>query len=107
DALVRFLGVRAELFRRIYFHRTGRAIDLALRDLFIASRELLFPGNPLDHLEEYGRFTEWSLLVDVARWSESDDPRKRALGPRWREFLARQVRWKMVCQRTLVYGQAD
>ena len=53
------------------------------------------------------RFTEWSLLVDVARWFESDDPRKRALGPRWREFLARQVRWKMVCQRTLVYGQAD
>jgi hypothetical protein len=46
-------------------------------------------------------------LVDVARWSDSDDPRKRALGPRWREFLARQVRWKMVCQRTLIYGPSD
>jgi uncharacterized protein len=107
DALVRFMSVRAELFRSVYFHRTVRAIDLTLKDLFIDSRDYLFPGNPLDHLEEYSRFTEWSLLVDVARWCESDDPRKRALGPRWREFLARQVRWKMVCQRTLIYGQAD
>ena len=27
DALVRFMGVRAELFRSVYFHRTVRAID--------------------------------------------------------------------------------
>ena len=34
DALLRFIGVRAELFRSIYFHRTVRAIDLELKDLF-------------------------------------------------------------------------
>jgi HD superfamily phosphohydrolase len=107
DALVRFMQVRAELFRSVYFHRTVRAIDLALKDLFIESRPYLFPGNPLEHLDEYCRFTEWSLLVDVARWTESDDPRKRAIGPRWRDFLARRIPWKMVCQRTLVYGPAD
>ncbi|HEV3417820.1 MAG TPA: HD domain-containing protein, partial [Pirellulales bacterium] len=99
DALVRFMGVRAELFRTVYFHRTVRAIDLTLRDLFIESRPYLFPGNPLEHLDEYCRFTEWSLLVDVARWSTSDDPRKREIGPRWRAFLARDIRWKTVCQR--------
>jgi hypothetical protein len=107
DALVRFMGVRAELFRTVYFHRTVRAIDLTLKDLFIDSRPLLFPGNPLEHLDEYCRFTEWSLLVDVAGWCKSDDPRKRSLGPRWREFLNRQVRWKMICQRTLVFGPDD
>ncbi len=107
DALVRFMGVRAELFRTVYFHRTVRAIDLTLRDLFIDSRELLFPGNPLEHLEDYRRFTEWSLLVDVARWVNSEDPKKRALAPRWNAFLARQIRWKMVCQRTLLFGPAD
>jgi HD superfamily phosphohydrolase len=107
DALVRFMQVRAELFRTVYFHRTVRAIDLSLRDLFIESRELLFPGNPLEHLDEYCRFTEWSLLVDVARWADSDDPHKRAIGPRWREFLARRIRWHMVCQRTLVFGPGD
>jgi HD superfamily phosphohydrolase len=107
DALVRFMQVRAELFRTVYFHRTVRAIDLTLKDLFIESRAYLFPGNPLEHLDEYCRFTEWSLLVDVGRWCESDDPPKRALGPRWRDFLARRIPWKMVCQRTLVYGPAD
>jgi hypothetical protein len=77
DALVRFIGVRAELFRSVYFHRTVRAIDLTLKDLFADSRDLLFAGNPLERLAEYHDFTEWSLLVDVARWDESDDERKR------------------------------
>ncbi len=81
------MSVRAELFRTIYFHRTVRAIDLSLAELFDDSRDLLFPGNPLEHLSEYQRFTEWSLLVDVARWADSDDPRRRALGLRWRELL--------------------
>ena len=49
SALVRFIGVRAELFRAIYFHRTVRAIDLTPADLFAASKAYLFPGNPLQH----------------------------------------------------------
>ena len=56
DALVRFIGVRAELFRSVYFHRTVRAIDLALKDLFAASKDWLFPGNPLERLDDYLRF---------------------------------------------------
>ena len=104
DALVRFIGVRGELFRSIYFHRTVRAIDLALADLFADSRELLFPGNPLENLDEYLHFTEWSLLVDVARWHKSNDPARRALGERWRDFLNRRVRWRMAAQRHLVFA---
>ncbi len=104
DALVRFIGVRAELFRSLYFHRTVRAIDLTLQDLFASGRQWLFPGNPVEHLREYQHFTEWSLLVDVARWEESDHPEKRELGKRWRAFLNRDVHWKMVCQRNLVFG---
>jgi len=99
-ALVRFIGVRAELFRAIYFHRTVRAIDLTLRDLFGESRKYLFPGNPLEHLDQYMGFTEWSLLVDVSRWVRSDDPAKRELGERWQRFLRREVGWKMTCERT-------
>ena len=72
--LLRFIGVRAELFRTIYFHRTVRAIDLELKDLFAASRPWLFPGNPLEKLDEYRQFTEWTLLVDAARWHQSSDP---------------------------------
>ena len=107
DALVRFIGVRGELFRAIYFHRTVRGIDLALADLFADSRDLLFAGNPLENLGEYLHFTEWSLLVDVARWHKSSDPARRALGERWREFLNRRVRWRSVLQRHLVFGPGD
>jgi HD superfamily phosphohydrolase len=107
DALVRFMSVRAELFRSIYFHRTVRAIDLTLADLFRDSKGLLFPGNPLEHLQDYLGFTESSLLVDVSRWSRSNDPRKRQLADPWRELLQRQIRWKMVCQRNLVFSEHD
>ena len=105
-ALVQFMAVRAELFRTVYFHRTVRAIDLTLADLFADSRDLLFPGNPLEHLSRYQHFTEWSLLVDVARWAESDDPRKCTLGARWLAFSNRQVPWKTAVQRYLVFEAA-
>ncbi len=106
-ALVQFMGVRADLFRTIYFHRTVRAIDLTLADLFADSKAYLFPGNPLEHLEEYRRFTEWSLLVDVGRWIESSDPKQRELAERWQAFLHRDIPWKMACQRNLVFGVAE
>ena len=99
DALLRFISVRADLFRTIYFHRTVRAIDLELKDLFAASRAWLFPGNPLEKLDEYLHFTEWSLLIDVGRWHKSSDPAQREVGRRWQDLLDRRVRWKMICQR--------
>ena len=101
------MGVRAELFRTIYFHRTVRAIDLTLADLFRESSERLFPGNPLEHLAAYRDFTESSLLVDVARWPSSPDPALRDLGQRWRDLLQRRFVWKLACQRTLVFSEAD
>ncbi|HUY92397.1 MAG TPA: HD domain-containing protein [Pirellulales bacterium] len=104
SALVRFIGVRAELFRSIYFHRTVRAIDLELAELFADSKPHLFPGNPLERLEDYLRFTEWSLLIDAPRWAESEDSAQRELGRRWRRFVGRQVRWRMACERTLFFS---
>ena len=107
NALLRFMQTKSELFRAVYFHRTVRAIDKTLEELFRDSREMLFPGNPLEHLDEYQRFTEWSLLVDVARWPESADPGRRALGERWRRFLRRQVDWVSVYERNLTFGPED
>ena len=107
DALVRFMTVRAELFRTIYFHRTVRAIDLMLVDLFRDSRRHLFPQNPRDDLEAYREFTEASLLVDVSRWHRSDDREKRELGTRWQQLLRRNVTWYMACQRSLLFSESD
>ncbi|MFH1269345.1 MAG: HD domain-containing protein, partial [Planctomycetota bacterium] len=103
SALVRFIEVRAELFRAVYFHRTVRAIDLSLQELFLDSKPFLFPGNPLEHLDEYQQLTEWSLLVHVADWAQSDDAKLRELGARWKRLLGRDVRWKMACEREFFF----
>ena len=107
EALVRFVSVRAELFRTIYFHRTVKAIDLTLADLFRDSKQYLFEGNPAERLEEYLEFTESSLLVDVSRWHRSSDPHKAELGRRWKALLGRKLEWVAVCQRTLVFKEND
>ncbi len=99
NALVRFRQARSELFRTVYFHRTVRAIDKTLEDLFRDGKQYLFPGNPLEHLDEYQQFTEWSLLIDVARWHKSDNAEQRALGLRWQRLLQRQVDWDMAEER--------
>lgn len=103
SALARFIEVRAELFRSLYFHRTVRAIDLTLADLFRESKQYLGNGNPLDDLSAYQRFTEWSLLVKVSEWPRSSDANLRQLGERWRSLLSRQVEWKMIAERTVYF----
>ncbi|MGQ9913938.1 MAG: HD domain-containing protein [Thermogutta sp.] len=108
-SLVRFISARADLSRSIYFHRTVRSIDLTLQDLFASSHSRFFPGNPLEHLNEYRELTDWSLLVDVGRWSRSDDAEIAELGKKWQDFLSRRIRWKMVCERTIFFrrGQSE
>lgn len=112
--LTRFLSVRAELFRSVYFHRTVRAIDLALNDLFQESSDLLFPGstgegsgNPIENLGEYLHFTEWSLLVDVSRWDHSPNPKKRELADKWNDFLMRRVPFQLAGETTTLYMPGD
>lgn len=107
NALLRFVQTKSELFRAVYFHRTVRAIDRTLESLFLESKPYLFPGNPLEHLEQYQLFTEWSLLIDVARWAASNDSAKRELGQRWRALLQRQVDWEAVYERNLIFGPGD
>jgi len=99
--LINFIETRANLFRTIYFHRTVRALDLALEDAFPPTMARLFPGNPLEHIDAYRRFTESSFLVDVGRWETSDDSNLRDLGRQWGAILSRNVTWKMACERTI------
>jgi uncharacterized protein len=104
-ALIHFMSVKADLFRSVYFHRTVRAVDLELADLFRDSRQHLFPGNPREHLDEYLEFTEFSLLTDVRRWRRSSDPQLQQLGQRWHEWLDRKIPWIMVCQRSISFSE--
>ena len=107
--LINFIETRANLFRSIYFHRTVRALDIALAEIFPETMPHLFPGNPLEHLEEYRRLTEASFLVDVDRWSQSENAELVSLGQRWAAILRREVVWKLACERTINFhsGSAE
>jgi len=107
SALVRFIAVRSELFQAIYFHRTVRAIDLALQELFARSKSRLFPGNPAEHLDEYQTLTDWSILVHVSDWQHSRDPELAELGRSWNRLLRREVEWKMACQREIFFRSGE
>jgi len=46
-------------------------------------------------------------VVDVARWKDSDDARKRELGERWLAIIHRQVPWRTAAERRLVFDAGD
>ena len=107
-ALQRFLRARADLYRSVYYHRTVRAIDVELADLFRECVDLLYPyGNPVESLDEYLRFTDWSLLSDAASWDRSSDPRKQALAQRWQSFLNRKISWRLLAEKTVLYSEGE
>lgn len=100
-ALTMFLQARLYLYTHVYFHRTSRALDLHLREIFPATMRYVFPDNPLARLDRYRRLTDWSLLETVRGWEDEPLPDKRALGQAWGQILGRQLRWKMAYDATL------
>ena len=100
SALTMFLNARLYLYTNVYYHRTTRAIDLHLRDIFPETMRLLFPGNPLEHMEEYLCLTDWSLLEEVSRWRRKGGG-PESLAREWETVLNREVKWKMAFDRTL------
>lgn len=99
-ALTMFLNARLYLYTNVYYHRTTRAIDLHLKEIFPETIRLIFPGNPLEHMEEYLELTDCSLLQEVSKWRRAEGQRG-ALGKEWGRILARDVKWKMAYDRTL------
>jgi uncharacterized protein len=99
-ALTMFLNARLYLYTHVYFHRTTRAIDLHLREIFPETMRYLFPGNPLDMLPRYLRLTDWFLLETVRGWVDDPLPVKQALGREWAAILRREVKWKMAYDAT-------
>ncbi len=99
EALYMFLSARLYLYHQVYFHRTVRRIDLQLREVFRPTVELLLGGNPLDRLDRYQVFTEWSLLSEVNRWALGDgDQQRRELGRAWADVVARKLKWRLIYQ---------
>jgi hypothetical protein len=62
---------------------------------------IVFPWDLRKDLHPYLHLTEWTLLEEVGRWHEADDPERRALGQEWRQVLDRRIRWRMVHEEVL------
>lgn len=101
STLVRFINARVSMYSDVYYHRTNRAVDLHMKEIFPETMLLLFPWNPLHSLDRYLELTDWALLQEVMKWSRSKDSKKRALGREWRKILTRKVKWKMAYDRVL------
>jgi uncharacterized protein len=99
-ALTMFLNARLYLYTNVYYHRTSRALDLHLREIFPATMRLLFPGNPLDHMDQYLYLTDWSLLEQVSHWHR-ETAENQELAGEWGLILNREIKWKMAYDRTL------
>ena len=108
SALEGFLNARLLLYLAVYFHRTVRAIDLDLTDVFRPAIEALFgDDSPADRLADYVDLDEYALLHQAARWARGEDvlaPGERgtpgdgrvpaAVADGWRAILLRRPRWR-------------
>jgi len=99
-ALRMFLNTRSYLYSNVYFHRTTRALDIHLRDIFPDTMKEIFPYNPTQKLRGYLALTDWSLLTTVRSWKASKSAKKRALFQEWQQVFLREIKWKMAYDTT-------
>jgi HD superfamily phosphohydrolase len=100
-ALNMFLNARLYMYTNVYYHRTTRAIDEHLKELFKDTMAALFPFNPVENLKAYLELTDWSLLEAVRKWDKNGDGSTAVLGREWAAILSREVKWKMAYDVTL------
>ena len=99
-ALEMFLTARRFMYQQVYFHRTVRAIDLDLAEVFGPSVRAIFgDGSPADRLAAYADLDEYALLHQAARWARGDRCRRTgrpapASPDAWRAILLRRPTWR-------------
>ncbi len=93
SALARFLQAKFYMYDSIYTHRTVRAIELEMQDVFCDTIERLLGKNPIDDLQTYLTFDEWSLIDDVSKWAKDAG---NHLGQYWKRICERNPRWNRV-----------
>ncbi len=104
-ALEMFLTTRRFMYQQVYFHRTVRAIDLDLAEVFGPSIRAIFgDGSPADRLDAYADLDEYTLLHQAARWARGESVGARPLpgdgsvtapvADAWRAILLRRPTWR-------------
>ena len=104
-ALEMFLTTRRFMYQQVYFHRTVRAIDLDLAEVFGPSIRAIFgDGSPADRLDAYADLDEYALIHQAARWARGESVVARPLpgdgsvtasvADAWRAILLRRPTWR-------------
>jgi HD superfamily phosphohydrolase len=104
-ALEMFLTARLFMYRQVYFHRTVRAIDLDLADVFGPSVRAIFgDGSPAEALSAYADLDEYALLHQAALWARGEAVADRpqpgdgkvtpTVADGWRAILLRRPHWR-------------
>ena len=120
-ALEGFLGGRLLLHQSVYFHRTVRAIDLDLGEVFQPAIEALFgDDSPADRLADYVDLDEYALLHQAARWARGQDVLdggsraapgggrvSKAVADGWRGILLRRPGWRAEAEIRASYEPGD
>jgi HD superfamily phosphohydrolase len=117
-ALEMFLTARLFMYQQIYFHRSVRAIDLDLAEVFRPSIQALFgDASPVETLSSYADLDEYALLHQAALWARgealSDKPAPGDLtvtpevGRVWQAILLRRSRWRAEAEVRSNYEAAE
>jgi uncharacterized protein len=113
-ALEMFLTARLFMYQQVYFHRTVRAIDLDLGEVFAPSIQALFGmASPAEALSAYADLDEYALLHQAALWTRNEAISDRpvpgdghvtpAVAEGWRAILLRRPRWRAEAEIRLSY----
>ena len=117
-----FLTARRFMYQQVYFHRTVRAIDLDLAEVFGPSVRAIFgDGSPADRLAAYADLDEYALLHQAARWARGLDvvadggrapePGDGRVSPElaaaWQAILLRQPTWRSEAEVRAEYEAGD
>ncbi len=72
-ALEMFLTARLFMYQHVYLHRTVRAIDLDLGEVFAPSIRAVFgDGSPAERLAAFADLDEYALLHQAALWARGE-----------------------------------
>jgi HD superfamily phosphohydrolase len=104
-ALEMFLTARLFMYQHVYLHRTVRAIDLDLAEVFAPSIRAVFgDASPAEQLGAFADLDEYALLHQAALWARGerrsahpvpgDGSVTDAVGDGWRAILLRRPRWR-------------
>ena len=107
SALEMFLTARRFMYQQVYFHRTVRAIDLDLAEVFgVSVRAIFGDGSPSERLLAYADLDEYALLHQAARWARGEDVGTAdgvtagdhrvpaVVAETWRAILLRRPNWR-------------